>query len=76
MLHSYLRDRKDGVTWEKGALESMSGQISYCRMVERDYIDHMLQMISEKHNINIHKAIKADLRNAAHNAAQTGLAFS
>jgi hypothetical protein len=61
MIDNYIRDRKAGVAWELHDIQVLSGLISYYRMVERDYIDYLLQQYSDKHGADIKKCIKADL---------------
>ena len=61
MLDNYMRNRKDGNSWEYHDIQVLLGLISYYRMVEKDYIDYLLKQYSEKHGANIEKCIKADL---------------
>ncbi|MCL2187345.1 MAG: reverse transcriptase family protein [Defluviitaleaceae bacterium] len=61
MLENYMRDRKAGNAWDKYDLQVLRGLISYYRMVERDYIDYLLQQYGKKHGTNINFCIKTDL---------------
>jgi hypothetical protein len=61
MLDNYIRDRKSGSGWDRHDIQVLGGLISYYRMVEREYIDYLLNQYSEKHGEEIEKCIKADL---------------
>ena len=61
MINNYLNDKKNGTRWPLNDVQVLSGLISYYRMVEEDYINHLLQQCSNKHNLNIERCIKADL---------------
>jgi len=61
MLDNYLRDRKTTTPWPLNDVQVLSGLISYYRMVEREYINHVLHQYSNKHGVDVEKCIKADL---------------
>ena len=61
MLDNYIRARKSGTDWSRHDIQILSGLISYYRMVEKDYIDYLLQQCSDKHRADVEKCIKADL---------------
>jgi len=61
MLDNYMRDRKTDSKWPLNDIQVLSGLISYYRMVEKDYIDHLLRQYSVKHGTDIRKCIKEDL---------------
>ena len=61
MMENYLRDRKSGNAWDIHDIQVLNGLISYYRMIERDYINYLLQQYSTKHGADIEKCIKADL---------------
>jgi hypothetical protein len=61
MLDNYIRDRKSGRGWERHDIQVLGGLISYYRMVEKDYIDYLIQQCGSKHGEDIEKNIKADL---------------
>ena len=61
MLDNYIRDRKSGSGWELHDIQVLGGLISYYRMVEKEYIDYLLNQYSEKHGADIERCIKADL---------------
>jgi len=61
MLDNYMRDRASGTSWDRHDIQVLGGLISYYRMVEKDYINYLLQQYSIKHGADIEKCIKADL---------------
>ena len=61
MLDNYIRARKSGTDWSRHDIQILSGLISYYRLVEKDYIDYLLQQCSDKHRADVEKCIKADL---------------
>jgi hypothetical protein len=62
MLDNYIRSRDSGQGWERHDIQVLSGLISYYKMVERDYINYLIQQCGVKHNYDIEWCIKADLR--------------
>ena len=61
MLDHYIRARMSENPWELHDIQVLSGLISYYRMVEKSYIDYLLQQCGSKHNIDIETCIKTDL---------------
>ena len=61
MLDNYVRVKKAGQNWNLHDVQVLSGLISYYRMIERDYIDYILNTYSEKNQFDILAGIKADL---------------
>ena len=61
MLDNYMRDRKSDNRWSLNDIQVLSGLISYYRMVEKEYIDYVIQKCGEKHNSDVRNCIKADL---------------
>jgi len=61
MLDNYMRGRGTGNAWDRHDIQVLNGLISYYRMVEREYIDYLLQQYSTKHGADVEKSIKADL---------------
>lgn len=62
MLDNYTRSRKSGQGWDSHDIQVLGGLISYYRMVERDYIDYLIQQCGGKHGIDVEGCIKADLK--------------
>jgi hypothetical protein len=61
MLDNYTRVKKSGQSWELHDVQVLSGLISYYRMIERDYIDYVLNTYSDRNQLDILTSIKADL---------------
>jgi len=61
MLDGYTRSKKAGGGWELHDVQVLSGLISYYRMIERDYINYVLNTYSGKNQFDIEASIKADL---------------
>ena len=61
MLENYMRDRKSGNNWSLNDIQVLGGLISYYRMVEREYINYLLQQYSVKHDADVEKCIRVDL---------------
>lgn len=62
MLHNYVKDKMNGITWELNDLQVMEGYRSYCSMVEKESIDNAVNKLSKKFNIDVVAMIKADIR--------------
>ena len=62
MVDNYMRGKKSGNLWAKEDIQVLGGLISYYRMVEKDYINYVLQQYSKKHGFDVERAIKADLK--------------
>ena len=61
MLDGYIKAKKDGTGWDLYEVQVLSGLISYYRMIEKEYIDYVLDNYSSKHSFSIEESIKADL---------------
>lgn len=61
MVHSYIMDKKNGKAWELHDLQTFAGIYSYYRMVERDYIDKLIESINERNQVNFEALLRADL---------------
>lgn len=62
MLFAYAKDRLNGVGWEEHDIRVMEGLRSYCRMVEGDTIDRIVQHVGGKLGVDIPSMIREDLR--------------
>ena len=62
MIHNYLMDKKNGRNWELSDVQHMQGKISYFRMVEKNYIDKIINELNQKLEMNLMECIRADLR--------------
>jgi len=61
MLDNYMRDRTSGNRWSLNDIQVLSGLISYYSMVEKEYIDYVIQKCGEKHSADVRNCIKTDL---------------
>lgn len=61
MLSSYAMDKKNGIVWDKGDIQTMEGYRNYYRMVEGEKIDGIVKHLSDKFGLDIVKSIKEDL---------------
>ena len=61
MLSSYAMDKKNGIDWDKGDIQTMEGYRNYYRMVEGEKIDGIVKHLSDKFGLDIVKSIKEDL---------------
>lgn len=61
MLVSYIRDRGNGKPWDISDIQAMEGYRSYCRMIEGEVIDKIVEHINGKFNVDVVAMIKEDL---------------
>ena len=61
MCCNYVEDKRKGITWDLHDVQVFAGLISYYRMVEREYIDYVIEHCNAKFNTNIELLIKQDL---------------
>lgn len=61
MLFAYAMDRKHGVRWDESDIRTLSGYISYYKMVEGDTISRIVNHVCRKTAVDIPAAVKADL---------------
>lgn len=61
-LSNYAMDKKNGVKWDKNDVQILEGFRNYYRMVEGEAIDRIVKFVSQKFDLNIVSALKADLR--------------
>ena len=64
MIDHYIKDKKNGVSWEVGDVQVMSGLISYYKMIEREYIEYVIKQNEAKYQINLYELIRGDLYRA------------
>ena len=63
MLTHYATDKLNGVNWDTHDVQILDGYRNYYGMVEgREYIDGVIQELSDKFHIDIITTIKKDLR--------------
>ena len=61
MIDNYMRARNTENGWSRNDIQVLGGLISYYRMVEKEYIDYIIQQYSAKFGEDVEKAIKTDL---------------
>ena len=61
MCCNYVEDKRKGITWDLHDVQVFAGLISYYRMVEKEYIDYVIEHCNAKFNTNIELLIKQDL---------------
>lgn len=63
-LTNYIMDRKKGDNrrWTLNEIQTMSGNLSYYRHIEKEYFDQVVTRLGEKFGIDIDAAIKADIK--------------
>ncbi len=64
-ITSYVKDREHGIAWELGDLQVLQGNISYCRMVEKETINGIIKKLSDKFNVNVEACLRADIKAAS-----------
>lgn len=63
-LTNYILDRKNGTPWCLQEVQTMMGEISYCKSIEKDQVDVLISRLSRKYG-DIESAIRADLKSAS-----------
>ena len=61
MCCNYICDKKKGIAWDLHDVQVFAGLISYYRMVEKDYINYVIDQNNKKFNVNLEALIKEDL---------------
>ena len=62
MLTGFVMSCKNNTPWDIEDIYEFQGKIAYYRMVEKDYIDHILTTYSQKFGVDIEKLIKDSLK--------------
>lgn len=60
MCFNYIRARKAGLGWDYGAIMHLNGIIAYYKMIEKSYIDFVIERMGKKTGVDIMRAIKED----------------
>lgn len=63
-IANYMMDRNNEKPWPLEEVQVLNGEISYCKSIERENIESLLDNMSKKFG-DIRSAIKADLKGAA-----------
>lgn len=61
MCCNYINDKKKGFAWDLHDVQVFAGLISYYRMIEKDYINHIIDQNNKKFGVNLEALIKEDL---------------
>ncbi len=62
MIHNFMTDFINNVPWELSDVQEMSGLMSYYKMIEKPYINYILNSYSKKFKIDVRQAIKSKLK--------------
>lgn len=60
-LCNFITDHLNGNRWSPSDAQQLAGTLSYYRMVERDYFDHIIQQQNEKFHVNFEQLLKDDI---------------
>ncbi len=61
MCCNYINDRKNQVRWDIDDVRTFNGLISYYKMVEPEYIEHVIAAANKKFGVNLKQMIRAEL---------------
>ena len=61
-LCNYITDKKNGHSWDLHEVQILDGTMSYYRMVEKDYIDYVVDHYNKKFSVDVLAMIRQDLR--------------
>jgi hypothetical protein len=62
MINNFSHNHVNNIAWDKSDVQVLNGLISYYKMVEKDYINHILNEYGKKYGIDIRAVIKAKLK--------------
>jgi len=62
MVHNFIRDYKNGINWDKSDVQVLNGLICYYKMVEKEYIEHILTSYSQQFKVGVRSVIKDMLK--------------
>jgi len=57
-VHNFLADFTSGIVWSKIDVQVMLGNLSYCRNIEPEYVQRLIQKYSEKFHCNFEQVTK------------------
>lgn len=60
--NSYVRDKKNNVSWDPHDVSVLRGKIAYYKMVEPGYMEKFIAWFNEKNNVNIIRMLREELR--------------
>lgn len=62
MCTNYILDKKNNGGWDLHDVQVLSGLISYYKMIEPEYFEHIIDHINKKYNVSLKKMIRQDIR--------------
>ena len=60
-LCNFILDTKNGKPWDLDEVRSLSGLLSYYRMIEKDYFNNIIKKANEKWHVNVDKMFESYL---------------
>jgi len=61
MIVNYIMDYKNDISWSPNDVQVMQGNIAYCKMVEPENINGIINHINKKFQVDVMDMIKAQL---------------
>lgn len=61
MTNNFIVDHLNHIPWPKEDVRHFDGILSYCKMVEKEYFEHMIKAFEEKYKVNFKIMMKAAL---------------
>lgn len=61
MCCNYVCDKKKNISWDLHDVQVFAGLISYYRMIEKNYINYIIDQINAKFQVNLEALVKEDL---------------
>lgn len=61
-LFNYAADRNAGTPWDYGRIKKLDGDFNYAHSIEPQYFDELIQRVSNKCDLDIKAAIRADTK--------------
>lgn len=62
MCCNYICDKKKGIAWDLHDVQVFAGLISYYRMIEKNYINYVIDQNNKKFGVDLETLVKDDLR--------------
>ena len=61
MINNYILDRLNGKDWDLHDVQVLRGLTNYYRMVEKEYIDAVIEANNKKHNVDVIAMMSKDM---------------
>lgn len=61
MICNYIMDKKNGIAWDLHDVQVLRGLINYYSMIEKDYVDGVIDYNNRKFNTDVIRAMNADM---------------